>query len=133
VKFFQEHTSEILTAVVVLLICIGGFAAWNAWMRDTEPYVMNSEMEALRDSLDQSRSEKKALEKALEDSMALHNEQLEELLSDTNGNREITNQFNELRQEHRSLELDTAVGLLVYRMRIEPQYGTRFDYSLLSN
>lgn len=131
----KPYVSQIVTGVVVLILCFAAFMAWNEWMREEVVYVPANQEEIARltNELAVSAQTKKKLYQAILDGLSYDNDNLQVLLADTLTALGITTQYDEARQNHRALNTDSAVGLAAYRLRNENVYGARFDYSILSD
>jgi flagellar biosynthesis component FlhA len=129
-RLIEKYRTEAVTALVAVLLCFSLFLAWNEWLREPKDHTINPRLQELKDSLAQSRMEKDLMEAAYQDSMQLHQAELQTLLADTNGTTEITERYDEVRNTHRNLSVDSSAALAKYRLRIESEYGQRFDYDM---
>ena len=129
--FTQKYKSELFTAAIVVVLCFSLFLAWNEWFIEPTGHTINPRLQQLQDSLAQSRVEKQQMESAYQDSIQNLRQQEADLLADTANHTNIISSYDNIRKKHRSMEVDSAVGLAHYRLRIEEQYSARFNYSYL--
>lgn len=129
-KFITTYKTELAAVAITAILCVAAFAAWNAWFKEPLDYTKHAaEIEQLREELKLSAAEKEAGFAAYQDSMAMHDAQLKELLADTLTTNEITHRHETIRQNNNALDADSAAALGQYRMRIEHEYRQRFDYT----
>jgi hypothetical protein len=124
----EKYKSELVTALLVLILCFALFLAWNEWLREPKGHTINPRLQELQDSLAQSRLEKDLMEAAYQDSMQQHRAKLEQLLADTNGTTEIIERYDQVRNRNWHLPTDSAAKLLRARLDTEDQYRLRFVY-----
>lgn len=120
-------------ALIAVVLIFAAYLSYQEFIKQSEGHTINPRLLQLQDSLAQSAIEKRQMETAYQDSMANLRQREAQLLADTANHSNITQAYDSIRQKHRSMEVDSAVALLHYRLRVEKQYSARFDYSYLPN
>ena len=134
-KNVKPYASQIATGVVVLILCLAAFLAWNEFWRDDAVYESKyaAEINRLTAKLDSSAVAKAAEFENYKDSIEAHYASADSLLADTTGFTTITAHHDEIRTARAAMDASEHVELAKYRLRNWPIIKQRYDYSLMSD
>lgn len=126
-----EAPRSMLVAIgVAALLCVLVLVGIYYWRKPVTIDQGNAmEVARLEAELAASRTEKAQLQANYEDSMAVYRTTLATVLADTLRFQNIQDHYDQQRENRRALSPDSALLLLRYRLRIEPDYSKRFKYS----